>query len=133
RPGSVILRFAAAGAVHYNLRYSESPITETRFDTATVAPRWMLDPLAPKPNTLATSNSLGEEVNAVVEGLDPGKLYYFAVRSVSATGQSGPVNSIGSARAFARVWPSLPASSGAAEPAEPETTAPVKVWSFSEL
>ena len=50
----------------------------------------MLDPLAPKPNTLATSNSLGEEVNAVVEGLEPGKLYHFAARAVSATGQAGP-------------------------------------------
>src|SRR5262249_50269108 len=102
------------------------------FNDATPVPRWMLDPLAPQSNPLAISNSLRDEVNAVVEQLQPGSLYYFAARAMSATGQLGPVSPLGNQRAFARAWPSLPASTSATA-APVRTAAPVKVWSFSEL
>ena len=132
RPGSVILHFGGANAARYVLRFSESPISAKDFDAASQAPRWMLDPLLPKSNTLAISNLRGDEVNAVVEQLQPGKVYYFAARGVSDTGQTGPVSSLGKMRAFERDWPALPAvrTGGAPELAATEGT--VKVWSFSE-
>jgi hypothetical protein len=86
------------------------------FDAATPVPRWMLDPLAPQSNPLPVSNSLHDEVDAVVEQLQPGRLYYFAARGVSVTDQPGPVTSLGSLRAFTRVWPSLPANPANATP-----------------
>jgi len=73
RPGSVILRFGGAQAAHYELRYSESPITARNFDSAAQVPRWMLDPLAPKSSPLGIANALHDEVNAVVEQLQPGR------------------------------------------------------------
>jgi hypothetical protein len=133
RPGSVILRFGGAHAVRYDLRYSESPINAKSFGAASPAPRWMLDPLAPKPNPLATSNALHDEVNAVVEQLQPGKRYYFAARGTSATGQQGPVSPLGSVRASARSWPTLPALPAATAPGPAEAAGAVKVWAFSEL
>jgi len=132
RPGSVILHFGGADAAHYDLRFAESPITARNFDAASQAPRWMVDPLAPHPSSLATSNSLSGEVNAVVEQLQPGKLYYFAARAMSASGQLGPFSPLGRVRATARTWPSLPPVS-ANTPAPAETAGPVKVWSSSEL
>jgi hypothetical protein len=90
--------------------------------------------LAPKPNPMITSNGLHDEVDAIVEQLQPGKLYYFAARGVSATGQLGPVSRLGSTRAFSRSWPALPArNADAAAPAPGEVAGPIKVWSFSEL
>ena len=78
RPGSIILKFGGAGddrgqgvAAHYEVRYSDKPITETNFDPAPAVPRWSLDPLAPKPSPLATSNELRDQVTAVVEQLKP--------------------------------------------------------------
>jgi hypothetical protein len=133
RPGSAILRFGGVGASRYDLRYSESPITAKNFDAASSVPRWMLDPLAPKPHPLAVSNSLRDEVNAVVEQLQPGKLYHFAARGISTTGQLGPVSPLGKIRAFARSWPSLPERTAAVAPEPAESAGPVKVWSFSEL
>jgi hypothetical protein len=134
RPGSAILHFGGASASRYDLRYSESPINARNFHAASPAPRWMLDPLAPKPNPMITSNGLHDEVDAIVEQLQPGKLYYFAARGVSATGQLGPVSRLGSTRAFSRSWPALPArNADAAAPAPGEVAGPIKVWSFSEL
>jgi hypothetical protein len=132
RPGSAILRFGGAGAARYDLRYSESPITTGNFDGAMPVPRWILDPVAP-PKPLAFSNSLQDEVNAVVEQLQPGRTYHFAARAISATGQAGPVSSLGSLRASARVWPSLPPASGNDTATPERATGPVKVWAFSEL
>jgi len=132
RPGSVILQFSGSGAAHYDLRFSDAPITVKNFDAAAPVPRWMLDPLAPHASPLAKSNSLHDQVNAVVEQLQPGKLYNFAVRAMSATGQLGPVSALGSARASARTWPSLPLIS-ANTPPPAQTPGPVKVWSYSEL
>jgi hypothetical protein len=134
RPGSVILRFSG-GAAHYDLRFSESPIRDRNFDAVTPVPRWMLDPLGPKPNSLVTSNTLGAVVNAVVEQLAPGKTYYFAVRAMSPTGEWGPVSPLGSFRAFARTWPSLPAATAAvnARATDHDAGPSLKVWSFSEL
>src|SRR5438477_2449620 len=85
RPGSATLRFTG-GAPHYDLRFSEAPISADNFDAAAQAPRWMLDPVAHKASPLDASNALGKEVNAVVEQLKPGKLYYFATRMTTATG-----------------------------------------------
>ncbi|MCX6620793.1 MAG: hypothetical protein NTY38_06885, partial [Acidobacteria bacterium] len=134
RPGSVILRFGGATAARYDVRYSESPIRAKQFEAAAPVPRWMLDPLAPKPEPMAVSNALHDEVNAVVEQLQPGKLYYFAARGVSATGRPGPVSTLGSMRAFARTWPALPTAAQASAAAVPEpAVGTVKVWSFSEL
>jgi hypothetical protein len=133
RPGSAILCFGGAGAARYDLRFSNSTITGNNFDAATPVPRWMLDPLAPQPNPLAVSNSLQDEVKAVVEWLQPGRLYYFAARGVSSTGQFGPVSPLGSTRAFARVWPSLPANSASDTRTGAQAAGPVKVWAFSEL
>jgi hypothetical protein len=132
RPGSVILQFSGSGAVHYDLRFSETPITAKNFDSAQPVPRWMLDPLASHPSPLATSNSLHDEVNAVVEQLQPGKLYYFAARATGATGQPGPVSPLGGVRASARTWPALPAVSDSV-PSPAEAAGAVRVWSFSEL
>jgi hypothetical protein len=134
RPGSVILRFGGASAARYDLRYSEAPLSAANFDAATPAPRWMLDPLAPKRQPLAESNSLRDEVTAVVEQLQPGRLYYFAARAISPTGEAGPVALLGSTQATpARQWPSLPAAAPAVHPPAPPAGGPVKVWSFSEL
>jgi len=132
RPGSVILHFGGFGAAHYELRYSESPIAAENFDAATPVARWMLDPVAPNPSPLAIANSLHDELNAVVEELQPGTQYYFAARAMSATGQLGPVSPLGRIRASARTWPSLPPIS-ADTLAPAETAGPVKIWSFSEL
>ncbi|HXB71665.1 MAG TPA: hypothetical protein VNY05_25740, partial [Candidatus Acidoferrales bacterium] len=133
RPGSVILHFSASGAVHYDLRFSEALITAKNFEAAAPVPRWMLDPLASHPNPLVTSNSLQDQVNAIVEQLQPGKLYYFAARGMSATGELGPVGRLGRVQASARTWPSLPAVSTDTPAAPVQTAGPVKVWSYSEL
>ena len=133
QPGSVILHFGGANAARYELRYSESPISSKSFEAASPVPRWMLDPLAPKAEPMAVSNALHDEVNAVVEQLQPGKLYYFAARGVSATGQPGPVSALGSLRAFARTWPELPKTAQTSQAEERPAGGGVKVWSFSEL
>lgn len=133
RPGSVILRFGGAGAVRYELRYSASPLTSKNFDAASPVPRWMLDPLAPKPSPLTTSNALHDEVDAVVEQLQPGNVYYFAARGIGDTGQPGPVSPLGKFRAFARTWPALPGGAAVEPSAAADTAGPVKVWSFPEL
>ena len=115
RPGSVILHFGGAGddvgkgiATRYEVRYSESPVDGKNFAAAQPVPRWSLDPLAPKPHPLATSNALRDEVTAVVEQLKPGAVYYFASRARDAAGNAGPVSSLGRYRAYARTFPSLP-------------------------
>lgn len=136
RPGSVILRFGGANAAHYDLRYSLSAITAANFEAASPVPRWMLNPLAPNPGPLVTHNSIHDEVNAVVEQLQPGRTYYFAARGVSVTGQPGPVSHLGRFQAFARTWPALPARPAAVAPAiapDPPAGGTIKVWSFSEL
>lgn len=134
RPGSVILRFGGAHAAHYDLRYSESPISANNFNDASRVPRWMLDPLAPKPDPMTTSNTLQDQVDAIVEELLPGRSYYFAARGVSATGHRGPVSPLGRMRAFSRKWPSLPtAGPPASSTGEPQSTGSIKIWSFPEL
>ncbi len=133
RPGSVILRFGGAKAARYELRYSEFPIHSKQFEAASPVPRWMLDPLAPKSQPMAVSNALHDEVNAVVEHLEPGKLYYFAARGLSATGRPGPVSALGSLRAFARAWPALPMTGEESRHHGEPAASGLKVWSFSEL
>ena len=113
--GSAIVRFGGAGddagkgvPTRYELRYSERPLTAAGFDAATSVPRWSLDPLAPKTRPLATANALHDDVTAVVEGLRPGELYYFAARATDEAGNAGPVSALGRYRAFARKFPELP-------------------------
>jgi hypothetical protein len=110
-PGSAILHLGGAGGgtARYEVRYSRQPITAANFTGAAPVPRWCLDPLAPKPSPLAIENSLRDEVHAVVEDLEPGGLYYFAARAISASGTAGPVSALGVYKAFARSFPSLPA------------------------
>ena len=142
-PGSVILRFGGAGddrgrgvAARYDLRYSPERITASNFDTATLVPRWSIDPLAPKTSALAMENSLRDEVQAVVEQLQPGKLFYFAARALDAAGNAGPVSSLGRYEAFSRTFPSLPARSGRQIDASrllAPASSPIQVWAVPEL
>lgn len=141
RPGSVILKFGGAGGgkqvvAHYDLRYSDRPITAANFDQARPAARWMLNPLAPKPNVFATSNGLQDWAVAVVEQLTPAQPYYFAARAVDAAGNAGPVSPLGKFLAYARTFPALPMT--AAETARPPAPAvassgAIKVWAVPEL
>lgn len=133
RPGSVILRFGGAHAARYELRYREDPITAKNFETALPVPRWMLNPLAPKSSRLANSNAPQDEVDAIVEHLEPGRQYYFAARGISASGQAGPVSLLGKARAYSRAWPSLPAVAAPEAGGETGTGGEARVWSFPEL
>ena len=133
-PGSVILHFGGAGAAaaRYDLRYSPRPIAAANFDAAPAVPRWCLDPIAFKPSPLAIENTLHDEVHAVAENLDPGAVYYFAARAISASGTPGPVSALGAYRSFSRSWPQLPNLSarpvtGAGKPADP------RVWAVPDL
>ncbi|MBM3748570.1 MAG: DUF4091 domain-containing protein [Acidobacteria bacterium] len=117
RQGSVVLLFGGAGddagegiATRYEVRYGEDAVTAASFASATPVPRWMMDPLAPKPHPLATANTLRDEVSAVVEELKPGALYYFAARAIDEAGNAGPVSPLGRYRAYARAYPALPSS-----------------------
>ncbi len=131
-PGGVIVQFAAAGgAVRHEIRYSEKPVDGATFGAATPAPRWTVDPLAPKTNPLATANALGETVTAVVEGLAPGKDYHFAVRSVDAAGRAGPVAPLGRYRAYSRTFPGLPPRGGRAGTTERRSRP--RIWAAPEL
>jgi hypothetical protein len=114
-PGTAIVRFGGAGddagagvATRYELRYSEKPINPSNFDAAASVSRWNLDPLAPKANPLDTRNTLRDDVTAVVEGLAPGQVYYFAARATDEAGTAGPVSALGRYRAYARPTPKLP-------------------------
>ncbi|HUS07891.1 MAG TPA: hypothetical protein VMZ52_16425 [Bryobacteraceae bacterium] len=141
--GSVVLHFGRAGddqgqgvAAKYELRYSRQPIDSRNFQSATSAPRWWLDPLAPKPSWAATQNSLRDEVNAIAENLEPAAVYYFAARAQDASGNVGPVSPLGQYRAYSRNFPELPAqpagsaisSSGAAPKVKD-----VAVWAVPEM
>ena len=134
RPGNAIVRFGGAGAAeHYELRYSERPVTAANFAVARAVPRWSLDPLARRASLMGTANALGAEVTAVVEGLTPGRVYYFAARAVNETGAAGPVSPLGRYRAWARQYPELPAAApvpvaAAAGAARPEVWAVPELW-----
>jgi hypothetical protein len=128
RPGSVALRYTNAARVE--LRYSEQPIRAANFTAATAVPRWMINPLAPKPSPLATSSSLGREASATVEQLKPGAMYYFAARAVDEAGNAGPVSPLGRYRAYERSFPKLPAVGAPPQAgANPEP----RVWAVPEL
>jgi hypothetical protein len=130
-PGGVILKFAAAErAVRHEIRYSEKPIDAASFEAATPVPRWMVDPLAPKSNPLATSNALGDTAVTVVEGLGPGREYYFAVRAADAAGNAGPVASLGRYRAYSREFPTLPPQVSSVPAAGADRP---RIWAAPEL
>ncbi len=144
RTGSVVLAFGGAGddagegiATRYEVRHSESAITEQNFAAAAPAPRWMLNPLAPKPHPLANSNGLRDEVTAIVEGLKPGGVYYFAARAYDEAGNAGPVSPLGRYRAYTRTYPSLPTTHASQITANRARTRPAgaspQVWAVPEL
>lgn len=140
RPGSVILHFGGAGddrgsgvAPRYQLRYSKEPFREDNFEAATPVPRWQLNPLAPKPSPLATRNYLHDEVWAVVEGLAPGEIYYFAARAWDAARNAGPVSSLGRYRAYSTNYPKLPEEVSSAAPTDSATEGKPVVWAFPDL
>jgi hypothetical protein len=128
RPGSVALKYTNAARVE--LRYSEQPIRSANFSAATAVPRWMIDPLAPKPSPMATSNSLGKEAAALVEQLKPGASYYFAARAADEAGDVGPVSSLGRFRAYERNFPKLPAPDA---PPRAGANSEPRVWAVPEL
>ena len=139
RPGNAIVRFGGAGddagkgvAAHYELRYSDKPITGAAFASAKPVARYLLDPLAPRTNPMAVSNALSDEVTAVVEGLQPGQVYYFAARASDEAGNAGPVSPLGRYRAWARSYPALPPAA-AVESGAATTAAAPKVWAVPEL
>lgn len=134
-PGSAIVRFGGAGddaakgvATRYELRYGPQQIASS-FDAATAVPRWSLDPLAPKHDKWATANALRDEVAAVVEGLEPGRTYWFAARAIDEAGNAGPVASLGQYRAWSRTFPELPA----AAPEQQTKGAVSQVWAAPEM
>ena len=137
RPGSAIVRFGGAKAARYELRYSQQPISASNYAAATAVPRWMMDPLAPKPHPLARANSLRDEVTAIVEELKPGETYYFAARAIDAAGRAGPVSSLGAYRTWNRTYPELPAV--AASPrrrvaaSDSRVAASHEVWAVPEM
>ena len=135
-PGSVIVRFGGAGddagkgvPARYELRYGTQPVTAASFEAATAVPRWALNPLAPKPHPWATANALRDDVVAVVEGLEPGRAYYFAARAIDEAGNAGPVASLGQYRAWSRKFPELPA----APPAPQAKGTASQVWAAPEM
>ncbi len=141
RPGSAVLHFGGAGddrgsgiATRYELRYDLRPVGEENFAAARPVPRWQLDPLAPKSDPLATRNRLRDEVWAVVEDLQPGRIYYFAARAWDKAGNPGPVSALGRYRAYRRSYPSLPEASAAKPSPTPagEVSGPW-VWAFPDL
>ncbi len=140
-PGSVILRFGGAGddngqgiATRYELRYSQSPITEANFASAAAVPRWCLNPLAPKPHALAIGNSLRDEVIAVAEGLKPGEAYYFAARATDKAGNAGPVSPLGHYRAYSRDFPQLPQlAAGPPQPTAHNPQSAPAIWAIPDL
>jgi hypothetical protein len=139
RPGSVVLDFGGAGhddgagiAAHYEVRYSGQPIGPMNFDAAERVPRWCLNPLAPKSHPLDVANTIRDRVSAVVEGLKPGALYYFAARAMDGAGNSGPASTLGRYRAYARANPKLPAPALRSREGRPAGLRPL-VWAFPEL
>lgn len=134
RPGSLVLRFAGSGA-HFDLRYAATSIDARNFDAAKQVSRWSIDALAPKPSPMATANSLGSQVTAIVQQLEPGSSYYFAARVVDAAGSAGPVSSLGRHRAYAPNYPSLPAATtpSSVTGGKQESSTGVGVWAVPEL
>lgn len=140
RPGTVILRFGGAGddrgegvATRYELRYSRETIGESNFPVATPAPRWQLDPLAPKAHPLDSANALRDEVTAVVEDLEPGARYYFACRAWDEAGNPGPVSLLGDYTAHAVSYPELPEAPGKRSRPSRRAEAGIRVWAVPEL
>jgi hypothetical protein len=142
RPGSVVLEFGGAGdnggsgvATAYELRYSTRPIGRDNFDEAAGAPRWSMNPLAPKSGQFAIANALHDRVSAVVEGLKPGAVYYFAARARDEAGNRGAVAPLGRHRAYSRVFPNLQAAAAAAPDGKKAAGAEagLRLWALPEL
>src|SRR4029450_10017042 len=133
RAGSVTLRFGAANAARYDLRYAVKAITSANFAGAAAVPRWMMDPLSPNPLPLARANSLSDKVTAIVEDLKPGAAYYFAARAIDKAGREGLVTPLGTHRAYDRTYPELPKATHSSPPVVPSQRLPVSIWAVPEL
>jgi hypothetical protein len=114
RSGKTLV-FDGVGA-RLDLRYGPAPVTD--FDSAQAYPRWRIDPLAPKPHPLATSNSLSATASVQLDDLKPGA-YHFAARTVNAAGAAGPVVKLGPVRLDAPVTRGLPPVPAARPPDSP--------------
>ena len=86
---NVFLKWTAPGghwkegqASSYDLRYSESPITESSFNSASVVPN------LPVPNTFNNPDSMD------VVGLSSSTKYYFALKSINSEGQTSSISNI---------------------------------------
>ena len=90
-----------------DVRYGPAPIVD--FESAQAYPRWRIDPLAPKPHPLATSNSLSPTVKVKLDDLKPGA-YHFAARTLNEAGVAGPVMKLGPVRIDAPVTRTLPSA-----------------------
>ena len=66
-----------------DVRYAQAPVRN--FESSARYPRWLIDPLAPKPHPLATSNSLSGTARISLKDLPPGT-YHFAARSLDDGG-----------------------------------------------
>lgn len=109
-----------------DLRYAQSPIKD--FASASAYPRWLIDPLAPKSNPLATSNRLSRTVTVGLNHLTPGT-YYFAARTLDETGNASPPLYLGPVHKAPPPKSELP-------PAPPSTRRPGqagKVWAASDM
>jgi hypothetical protein len=108
-----------------DVRYARAPIKD--FEQAEAYPRWLIDPLAPKPHPLATSNSLGKTVTVKLDGLAP-DTYYFAARTLDEAGAASPVIAIGPVRIAAQASRKLPAAEPVAGSAGPRPS----IWTAPE-
>ena len=80
---------ATGTASTYDLRYSTSPIDDMNFDAA------MPVSGEPAPGPYGTAESME------VSGLDPGTLYYFAVKAADEWGNLGPISNVASGMTLA--------------------------------
>jgi hypothetical protein len=108
-----------------DMRYAQAPIKE--FEKAEAYPRWLIDPLAPKPHPLATSNSLSNIVRVKLDGLAP-NTYYFAARTLDGTGTASPVVQLGPVRVTGQVSRTLPGAEAVAGSSGPRSS----VWTASD-
>ncbi|MCZ2080551.1 MAG: DUF4091 domain-containing protein [Bryobacterales bacterium] len=90
-----------------DVRYAQAPIKG--FAAAKPYPRWLIDPLAPKPHPLATNNTLSGMVTVNLDDLAPGT-YYFASRTLDERGTASPVTEVGPVQIDAPLSRKLPAA-----------------------
>ncbi|KAA3660282.1 MAG: T9SS C-terminal target domain-containing protein [Calditrichaeota bacterium] len=78
-------------ATDYDLRYSESPLTESNFSSAPEI-NFLSSPNSPWPNALP--NSAGAYDSVQVAGLQSSTRYYFAIKSINSQGQESAISNV---------------------------------------